>query len=117
MRVEAKENLFSYGTLQNEDVQLATFGRRLEGQPDVLTGHRLAMIETQDQNFVAMSGATHHRSLQFTGNASDSVAGTIFTVTEEELARADAYEPTDYERVRIQMKSGLSAWVYLSTRR
>jgi gamma-glutamylcyclotransferase (GGCT)/AIG2-like uncharacterized protein YtfP len=117
MSVEEKENLFSYGTLQNEEVQLTTFGRRLEGKPDVLVGYRLAMIETLDQTFVAKSGATHHRTLQFTGNASDSVSGTVFTVTEEELAHADAYEPTDYKRGRIQMRSGLSAWAYLSTRR
>ena len=32
--------LFSYGTLQQEDVQLATFGRRLTGVSDALVGYR-----------------------------------------------------------------------------
>ena len=32
--VEKFEKLFSYGTLQQEGVQLATFGRKLEGMGD-----------------------------------------------------------------------------------
>jgi len=30
--------LFSYGTLQQEAVQMSTFGRLLDGQPDELVG-------------------------------------------------------------------------------
>jgi hypothetical protein len=30
--------LFSYGTLQQPDVQRATFGRLLRGEPDALVG-------------------------------------------------------------------------------
>ena len=116
MTLEEKENLFSYGTLQEEKVQLATFGRRLEGTPDVLIGYRLELIETHDQNFVAQSGATHHRTIQLTGDASDFVTGMVFEVTREELLEADAYEPADYKRMRVQLRSGLGAWVYLSTR-
>lgn len=107
------ENLFSYGTLRQEEVQLATFGRRLKGEPDVLVGYRLTSTETQDQNFTAASGATQHRNLQFTGNESDAVEGMVFAVTMEELARADKYEPFDYQRVRVKLKSEVEAWVYL----
>lgn len=32
------ERLFSYGTLQLEQVQLTTFGRKLDGQPDDMRG-------------------------------------------------------------------------------
>src|SRR6218665_506114 len=35
------EYLFSYGTLRLEPVQIATFGRKLDGAPDRLPGHRL----------------------------------------------------------------------------
>ena len=34
--------LFSYGTLQLESVQLSSFGRRLEGEPDAMTGYAAA---------------------------------------------------------------------------
>jgi hypothetical protein len=116
MSLEEKEseNLFSYGTLQTEAVQLATFGRRLEGKPDALVGYSLAMIPIQDQNFVALSGAPHHRNAQFTGLVSDLVEGTVFRVTRKGLEQADAYEPADYKRVLAPLRSGMNAWVYVS---
>ena len=107
------ENLFTYGTLQLEEVQLATFGRKLEGRPDVLIGYRLVKITIEDKDFVAKSGTAEHRNLQLTGNASDFVEGTVFNVTIEELERSDAYEPEGYERVLVQLKSGTNAWIYL----
>ena len=79
-----------------------------------LSGYRLTMIQTQDQNFAATSGSAHHRSLQFTGVASDLVEGTVFQVTKKELEHADAYEPEDYKRVLVRLKSGIDAWVYLN---
>lgn len=108
------ERLFAYGTLQQEAVQLATFGRMLKGKPDALVGYRLTTIPIEDQDFVAGSGAPHHRNLQFTGNASDLVEGTVFTVHKKELHQADAYEPNDYKRVVVQLRSGIDAWVYLN---
>jgi hypothetical protein len=110
------EHLFSYGTLQTEAVQLATFGRLLEGKPDVLVGYRLRMIQIEDQDFVALSGTAQHRNLQFTGAASDLVEGTVLKVTRKELEQSDEYEPDGYRRVLAQLKSGINAWVYLNTR-
>ena len=51
------ENLFSYGTLQSEAVQLATFGRRLEGKADRLIGYRVSMIP--------ISARKCHRHIRF----------------------------------------------------
>ena len=113
---EQTENLFSYGTLQTEAVQLSTFGRRLEGKPDSLTGYSVRTIKIEDQDFVALSGAELHRNLQFTGDVSDFVEGTVFSVTRTELEQADAYEPAGYERVLADLKSGRRAWVYLNNR-
>lgn len=111
---EETESLFSYGTLQSESVQLANFGRTLAGRADALVGYRLRMIQIMDQAFVATSGAEYHRNLEFTGNTSDFVEGTVFTVTQPELKQADAYEPDGYERVRVSLRSGAEAWAYLS---
>lgn len=110
----ATENLFSYGTLRQAEVQLATFGRRLEGQPDTLIGYVLKLIQIQDENFAAMNGA-HQRNLQFTGIDSDEVEGTVFKITKTELEHADRYEPAEYRRVRVKLGSGLEAWAYLSS--
>lgn len=117
MTLEEKEteNLFSYGTLQREEVQLATFGRRLKGKRDFLVGYRLTMIPIQDKNIVAASGDIHYRNIQFTDNASDFIEGTVFTVTKKELEQSDEYEvPADYKRLLVQLRSGVNAWVYLN---
>jgi hypothetical protein len=37
-------------------------------------------------------------------------------VTEEDLDRADAYEPVEYKRVAANLASGRPAWVYVDTR-
>ena len=108
------ESLFSYGTLQSESVQLATFGRRLDGQPDALVGYSIVMIEIEDQDFVVTSGTPHHRNLCFTGAQSDIVEGTRLSLTKSELDLADSYEPSNYERIQVQLRSGATAWVYIS---
>ena len=108
------ENLFTYGTLQTEEVQLKTFGRRLEGHADALPQYTLKTIEIKDHEFVAKSGTALHRNLQFTGVASDFVEGTVYSVTREELEQADAYEPEGYKRLLVELKSGAKAWVYVN---
>ena len=110
---EHAEYLFSYGTLQSEKVQLATFGRKPEGTPDALIGYRLVMITIRDEDFVNKSGTAEHRNLHYTGNASDQVQGTTFTLTQSELQQADLYEPQGYQRVRVQFRSGKQGWIYI----
>jgi gamma-glutamylcyclotransferase (GGCT)/AIG2-like uncharacterized protein YtfP len=108
------EHLFSYGTLQDEAVQLATFGRELVGEPDALIGYRQTRIKIKEPEVVAASGDEYYFNVQFTGLDSDSVTGTRFKVTRTELEQADTYEATaDYNRVSVELKSGLRAWVYL----
>jgi hypothetical protein len=41
--------LFSYGTLQQEAVQITTFGRRLRGHPDVLVNFELSTLKIEDK--------------------------------------------------------------------
>src|SRR5271170_7970196 len=63
--------LFSYGTLQQEDVQLATFRRRLAGVSDALVGYRQSMVAIDDPEVVCTSGKTHHPIVAFTGANED----------------------------------------------
>jgi len=107
------ENLFSYGTLQQENVQLATFNRKLEGRADFLTGYKLSMLEITDPQVIATSGKTHHPIVEYSGNVSDTVSGTVFKVSHQELLQADEYEVSDYIRVRALLKSGEQTWVYV----
>ncbi len=108
--------LFSYGTLQQEDVQLATFGRRLTGVSDALVGYRQSMVAIQDPEVVRTSGKTHHPIVAFTGVSEDRVPGALFEISDAELAHADAYEVASYVRVKAPLASGLEAWVYVDAR-
>ncbi|GIH25781.1 hypothetical protein Aph01nite_40910 [Acrocarpospora phusangensis] len=107
--------LFSYGTLRDPNVQRANFGRLLDGQADVLPGHELAMVEITDPDVVAVSGMAVHPIVRPTGDPRDGVEGTVFSVSAAELAAADEYEVDDYVRVQVVLRSGLEAWVYISS--
>ena len=108
--------LFSYGTLQQDDVQRATFGRLLAGRADVLPGYAQEMVAIDDPQVVATSGKTHHPIVKHSGAASDRVAGTVFEISDAELAQADRYEVAAYRRVGVTLASGREAWVYVDAR-
>ncbi len=110
------EWLFSYGTLQLEPVQLATFGRSLTGHRDLLPGYRLEQLEIRDASVVATSGNAFHPVAVHTGRDADCIQGTVFAISAEELAHADAYEVSDYRRERVTLVSGQAAWVYVDAR-
>lgn len=106
------ELLFSYGTLQQESVQLAQFGRRLEGRADALAGWKQEMVEITDPEVLAKSGKRFH-PIVMPGQPQDQVPGTVFEISAAELAAADAYEVADYKRQAARLVSGLTAWVYV----
>jgi hypothetical protein len=106
-------NLFSYGTLQQEEVQLSTFGRTLNGCIDALPGYSLAQLKIIDQEVLATSGKDFHPIAQYTGDGLDRVPGMVFEVTDAELIDADGYEVDAYRRVSVVLVSGLHAWVYV----
>jgi gamma-glutamylcyclotransferase (GGCT)/AIG2-like uncharacterized protein YtfP len=106
--------LFSYGTLQQESVQLATFGRLLLGSTDELRGYAPTLVKIDDAGVVATSGRTHHANAAFTGDHQSRVGGTVFEITDSELLSADEYErQASYARVWVTLASGRQAWVYV----
>lgn len=111
---DADRWLFSYGTLRQPEVQLANFGRLLQGRNDVLEGYALSMIEITDPQVIAVSGSNRHPLIRRTGAPGDRVEGVAFRVTEAEIAAADAYETSDYVRVTVILGSGLEASVYVN---
>ena len=105
--------LFSYGTLQQPEVQIATFGRRLEGRPDTLAGYALRPLAITDPAVVATSGSAVHAIACRTGRPDHIVAWVVFLLTEAELDAADRYETDAYARVEATLGSGASAYVYV----
>ena len=106
--------LFSYGTLQQEDVQMSTFGRRLTGQRDELLAFEPSLVTIDDPEVAARLGRTHHDNVTFNGNEQSSVIGTVFEITDAELASADEFEAAFfYKRITATLASGKQAWVYV----
>jgi hypothetical protein len=109
--------LFSYGTLQQEDVQLSTFGRLLTGERDELPGFEPSLVRIEDPREVAATGRTHHANVTFNGKRESRVSGTVFEITDADLAAADRFEErAAYTRVLARLRSGKHAWVYVDAR-
>ena len=99
--------LFSYGTLQRDDVQRSTFGRLLTGEKDELRGY--------EQSPIIIDGGTY-ATIKFNGSEKSRVSGVVFEISDSELARADEYEGDFYyKRIAVTLASGKRAWVYVST--
>jgi gamma-glutamylcyclotransferase (GGCT)/AIG2-like uncharacterized protein YtfP len=104
--------LFSYGTLRDSAVQMANFGRWLQGREDSLPGYALLPIAIDDPAVVALSGKSQHMIAK-RSRPDDAVSGVVFEITAEELTAADRYEVSEYTRVLVKLKSGVKAWVYV----
>ena len=105
--------LFSYGTLQLREVQLANYGRELEGLPDALPGYRLIILPDRDPDAVRISGTKTHKIVRKTADPADRVPGVVFLLTAEELSATDRYEGSDYGRAELTLESGRRALVYI----
>jgi gamma-glutamylcyclotransferase (GGCT)/AIG2-like uncharacterized protein YtfP len=105
--------LFSYGTLQLEKVQMATFGRLLEGQRDELPGFGRSSVKIEDPKQAAAIGLTHYATVTFNGREDSFVSGVVFEISDAELAAADQYEHSaGYHKNAVHLASGKEAWVY-----
>jgi gamma-glutamylcyclotransferase (GGCT)/AIG2-like uncharacterized protein YtfP len=97
--------LFAYGTLQQPEVQRATFGRLLEGENDALVGFE-------------QSTSRGHLNVTRTGRSDDRVQGLVFEITDAELVAADRYEErAEFARIAGTLASGKQAWLYVDSGR
>lgn len=113
MAAERFHWLFSYGTLQQADVQIELFGRLLDGEADILTGFVVGTLQITDEAVVALSGEAVHLVLR-RGGVDERIAGVALAVTDAELIAADAYEAEDYRRIIVTLESGREAFVYVA---
>jgi hypothetical protein len=111
--VEATIPLFSYGTLQQDEVQLANYGRLINGEPDVLRGYELAPLLIADPRVVAISGKSVHMIARPSDDPTARVIGTLLYLTQVELEASDAYEDNPYTRIEVTLESGRAAFVYV----
>jgi len=106
--------LFSYGSLQQEEVQVSTFGRKLAGEKDLLIGYEPSLVEIADPEVAKRLKKLHHDNVSKTGDDWSNVQGTVYEVTDEELAKSDTFEAQfGYKRVSVPLASEKEAWVYV----
>jgi len=105
--------LFSYGTLQDPKVQLATYGRLVGGNADSLAGYVLVKLVINDPHVISVSGKDVHTIARFTGDPTDRISGTVLQLTPAELVSSDDYEADAYARTEVTLKSGRTAFVYV----
>jgi len=96
--------LFSYGNLQQKELQVAIFGRELAGRKDALPGYARAITDV---------GNVLYYDIEASSDPENVVSGTLFEITEEELAAVDIYEKgREYHRISVTLQSGVQAWAY-----
>ena len=106
--------LFSYGTLQKQQVQINLFGRVLSGSTDTLENYKVMPVEIKDASFLAKGEKKAQLTAVPSTDKNDYIKGTVFEVTEEELLHADKYEPAGYTRIEVLLSSGKKAWLYVA---
>ena len=107
------ERLFVYGTLRQPEVQLATYGRMVEGVADTLTGYRLEPLAITDAEVVRLSGKAVHHIARQSRDGADRIPGVVLELTAAELGATDAYEVDAYARVEVTLDSGVRAFAYV----
>ena len=73
------EKLFSYGTLQLENVQKDTFSRILIGSKEILMKYVIEHIKITDQKVILSSGTDIHPILKYVVINNDSKIGILDT--------------------------------------
>jgi gamma-glutamylcyclotransferase (GGCT)/AIG2-like uncharacterized protein YtfP len=106
------KRLFSYGTLQLREVQLANFGRVLEGEPDALEGFVVSTVMIGDPSVIEVSGLAEH--LILVPGEGPPIEGVAYELSDAELMAADEYETSAYKRVEVTLRSGRRAFVYVA---
>jgi gamma-glutamylcyclotransferase (GGCT)/AIG2-like uncharacterized protein YtfP len=99
--------LFTYGTLQHDDVQENLFGRALHGTEEKLIGYVLKRIQIEEE-----FGIVHYPVIVETENDEDFIEGIVYDITDKELQQADLYEGMHYKRVEVNLHSNQKAWAY-----
>ena len=99
--------------MHKQSEQLRIFGRELDGRPDAIVGYELDYVTITDPHVIATSGSDNHPILRPSDRADAAIEGTVFAISEADLAAADEYEVDDYRRVAVPLRSGDQAWIYV----
>lgn len=99
------ETVFVYGTLRDKRLRKELCGREINTKLiDCLIGYELSTVQEEGQSYPII----------IKNDLSDRVInGEIIELTKSELLLIDQYEGSLYQRTKVTLKSGESAWVYI----
>ena len=94
--------LFVYGTLKDPKVQKKIIGRVIDSKPDILVGYK--------KSTVIIDGVIYPILIR---HQNGIIKGEILNLSQLELEKVDLYETDTYRRIKVILKSGVEAWVYV----
>jgi gamma-glutamylcyclotransferase (GGCT)/AIG2-like uncharacterized protein YtfP len=97
------EKIFSYGTLQDPQIQQKLLQRTLESTPDSIQGFTLSEVYSTDGMYPILIPEAESTTL---------IQGAVLSITTDELVAFDEYEGQEYQRSLLTLQSGNQAWVY-----
>ena len=71
-------------------------------------GHNLKSLQKEEE-----FGMADHVVVVPSVDPSDIIHGVVFDVSNADLAKVDIFESNSYKRVRVKLKSGTEAWIYM----
>lgn len=90
------------------------YGRILEGSVDILKGYTTTTIRILDEAFLSRGEQKQQQTAMKSDSQTDSIKGTVFEITVDELLLSDSYEPENYKRINVVLESGRESWIYLA---
>lgn len=97
--------IFSYGTLWKEDIQISTFGRTFDVDPD------MDYISGWDIIRIKMDGVYYNVAVE--GDVSCVVMGAIVNIPDDLIDLVDKYEGREYKRINIKTLTGTDSQIYV----
>ncbi len=93
--------LFVYGTLQDPEVQLSIFGRKISSSDARLVGYKKGKVEINKRIYpIAQYDET------------SMLSGKLLEIDNDEILQADKYETEAYKRIKVTLEDGQDAWLY-----
>lgn len=101
-KVDENIKLFSYGTLQDPDVQMKVLGRKLGIRwPTNINGFKLRQLEIEGIYYPAAEI-----------KAGSNIRGNIYEIKSSDLAKLDEYETYKYKRIAVP-HGGFTFYMYV----
>jgi len=95
--------LFVYGTLQESEVQIKVIGRIVDSFKDTLLGFKMSTIIINNNTYPIIIKEP---------KSDEKINGLVLEINTKDLIKLDEYETNAYQRKRVNLQSGVTAWVY-----